>query len=281
MKSYLPLPLLPFVMMTGLSRAAVLSNGDFEISGAGNPTFTGWSELTNDAATDLKSTAAIIGGATISGSGSMEMVALAANGGAVRQSIPTAMTQFTVSLDFASLSPETAADVNTRYFSMQLKHGISTSTTQINLRVAKSGQLQAYDGANWQAIGSLAAVFSTDTGTLGSWGGETVVVNSLTVIADYSGTPSYSVNLNGTTVSGLTYFQGGVPGTGSNTLTNISFNGVTSAKNFLVDNVVVIPEPATSGVLAAASLSVFLRRRPGATACTLNPLKSPANHGNR
>ena len=281
MKPYFPPPLLLLVMLTGTSRSAVLANGDFEISGAGNPTFTGWSELTNDASIDPKTTAAIIGGATISGSGTIEMVALATNGGAVRQSVASAMTQFTVSLEFASLSPETSADASTRYFSMQLKHGISTSTTQINLRVAKSGQLQAYDGANWQAIGTLSAVFSTDTGTLGSWSSETVVANSLTVTADYSGAPTYSVNLNGTTVSGLSHFQGGVPGGGTNTLTNISFNGVASAKNFLVDNVVVVPEPGTSGLLAAAGLGVFLRRRPDATACTMNPLKSRVNHGNR
>ncbi len=281
MKQHFPLSLTTAAMMIGSCHAAVLVNGDFEISGAGNPTFTGWSEVSNDTAVDSKGSSAIIGGATISGTTSVEMVALAANGGAIRQTVPTAMSQFSVSLDFAALSPDSAADATTRYFSMQLKHGAITSVTQINLRVAKSGQLQAYDGAAWQAIGSLVAAFSTDTGTAGAWGGETVITNSLTIIADYSGAPTYSVNLNGTTVSGLSYFQGGAPTTGTNTLNSISFYGGAAAKNFLVDNVVVIPEPATGGLIAAAGLGLLIRRRSGATVCMTNPLKSPANRGIR
>lgn len=280
MKQPIPLSFVIAAMMTtGACHAAVLVNGDFEISGAGNPTFTGWSEVSNDTSSDSKGSSAIIGGATISGTTSVEMVALAANGGAIRQTVPTAMSQFTVSLDFAALSPEAAADASTRYFSMQLKHGAVTSVTQINLRVAKSGQLQAYDGAAWQAIGSLVAAFSADVGTIGAWGGETVATNSLTIIADYTGAPTYSVNLNGTTVSGLSYFQGGAPSGGTNSLNSISFYGGAAAKNFLVDNVVIIPEPATGCLVGAAGIGLFIRRRSGATACMMNPLNSPANRG--
>ncbi|WAC18050.1 PEP-CTERM sorting domain-containing protein [Luteolibacter sp. SL250] len=279
MKRSIPLSLTAAAMMIGTCHAAVLVNGDFEISGAGNPTFTGWNEVSNDTAVDSKGSSAIIGGAHLSGTTSVEMVALAANGGAIRQTVPTALSQFTVSLDFAALSPDAAADVSTRYFSMQLKHGAVTSVTQINLRVAKSGQLQAYDGASWQAVGSLVAAFSVDTGTAGAWGGETVVTNSLTITGDYTGAPTYSVNLNGTTVSGLNYFQGGAPATGTNTLNSVSFYGGAAAKNFLVDNVAVVPEPATGCLVSAAGLGLFIRRRSGATECMTNPLKTPINRG--
>lgn len=248
-------------LLTHATSAAVLTNGDFEQNtiGANIQNFTGWGEFQTDSNATVRNTAAIIATTTISGTASAELVAGGTNGGAIRQAISPALTQFSTTLNFASLTPEAGAAADTRYFSMQLKHGGGLSIDQINIRIIKSGQLQSFNGT-WQNVGTLTALFSTDTGTAGAWGTETVVSNSLGIVGNYTTTPSYSISLNGTTVNNLSFFQGTAPTAGSD-LDTISFNGNLSAKNFLVDNVVVVPEPSAALLVALTSSLAVLRRR--------------------
>lgn len=241
----------------------LILNGDFETANPGPEpvqTFPNWTEYTTDSSSVVKNSAAVAEtGVLISGSISGELVAGATNGGAIRQMIAGAPAKFTLELQFASLTPAGGAAATDRFFSLQLKHGLETSTDQINLRVVTNGQLQAFSqsAGAFQNIGTLTANFTTDSGTAGLFDSETAVVNTLRIDGDYdttdgTATPFYSITLNGGTVSGLAFFQGSVSAA-NNGLDALAFNGTLSAKNFLVDNVslVAIPEPASAATLLA------------------------------
>jgi hypothetical protein len=252
------------------ARGTLLSNGDFEISDPGPEpvlTFPGWGEFTGDTTVAVKNSAAIAQTfSPIGGTASAEIVAGASPGGALRQGVLDGPVKFTLELEFAMLSPDGGAAATARFFQVLIKHGGETSINQINLRVVTSGALQAFDGSAFQTIGSLAAAFTTDSGTSGIFDGETPVVNTLRVVGDYDTTdgtplPMYDVTLNGVTVSNLMFFQGTAGSAADNGIDAIAFLGTAASKNFLVDNVVLVPEPSSAALLLPGLAWLGFRRR--------------------
>lgn len=248
-----------------------VSNGDFETVNAGaepKVTFPNWLEFSGDSSTTVKNESALAETISIlSGLTSAELVAGTTPGGAIRQSLTLAPTNYQIDLLFASLTPAGGAAASDRFFSMLVKHGAVTSVDQINLRMITSGQIQVFDGTAFQNVGTLTGLFTTDTGTLGAFDGETPIVNTLRIVGDYNttdGTPTvnYAITLNGTTVSNLSFFQGAAGASANNGLDAVAFSGALSAKNFLVDSVSVVPEPSAAVLLLGAGLVVpGLRRR--------------------
>ncbi len=248
----------------------LLQNGDFESVSAGaepKATFPDWVEVQGDSSTTVRNEAVLAETVSVlSGLTSAELVAGSSTGGALRQNLSLAPVNYQIDLLFAALTPAGTAAATDRFFSMLIKHGAATTVDQINLRMITSGQLQVFNGTAFVDVGTLTGLFTTDTGTLGAFDGETPVMNTLRIAGDYNttdGTPAvnYAITLNGTTVTNLTSFQGTTGGAANNGLDAIAFSGALSAKNFIVDNVTAVPEPAAAVMfLGGIALIPILRR---------------------
>lgn len=249
---------------------SLLLNGDFEqVNGGAEPkvTFPSWGEFESDSSLNTRNAAAEAYSSGIGGSISGHVRSGGSIGGGLRQTVSgTQPVKFSLDLQFAALSPETAAAADTRYFSLLVKHGNPDSVEQINLRGIKSGAIQVYNGSIWVLVPGLTMNFSTETGTVGVFDGETLAVNTLNITGDYDttdGTPTvnYSITLNGVTATGISAFQAGAAA--NNGIGSVAFGGALAAKSFLVDNVTLtaIPEPTVATALVGGIGMLLLRRR--------------------
>lgn len=223
--------------------ANLLTNGNFETytTDGSTTTFPGWTEFTG--------TTAAAAHTPLDGSYSAKLI----GGNAYVNQFFTPVSQYTLDLDFAAAKP--TADNNSRVLSMILVG----NTGQINLRIvnnAGSANVQVYSNT-WNTILTNAATFSTDLDN-------NPLKNHLTLAADYSGTPTYTVSItdNGGTVhtsAPVSYFQAGI----STSLKGISFHtDYAPTFNTVVDNIsIVVPEPATlTAALPLAALALTRRR---------------------
>lgn len=247
------------VFLASAAQAAFVNNGNFEFL-TGNPepaqTFSDWTE---DGAVATVATTGI--------SGTSARLAKVGGNNSLHQNTNDPgleLTQYIVSLDFAMNDPGGAGD---RGFNINLRPGtLSPTAGQINLRVVDldadgDGDVQAYSsspgttGGSWQTVLTSAVAFSATESNL--------AVNRLTVTADLTGTPGYSVAVGSATASGVSLFQGAVPS--GATLKRVAFEtgNLASGAFYVVDNVTVttVPEPAALGFLGLGSLLVMRRRR--------------------
>jgi hypothetical protein len=235
-----------------------ISNGNFETASGDPLEFTHWSYHAASG-TEPNTAAVVQADSVISGNRSAEIVRSGAR--SIEQQAAEALATFAFEMDFA-VFPVTG---NNRSMNVLLREGASASSGVMNLRVAANGQLQVYDtsGGTWQAIGSLAANTTTDTGSLLEWNGEDPVMNHLEVVG-YLSDPSdryYHVTLNGSSVYGLRWFSGTSPAA----ISYIQLNGASSASNWLVDNVFFgVPEPSSTAMLAMVLLLALAPWRRGA-----------------
>src|SRR5690606_10120396 len=131
----------------------------------------------------------------------------------------------------------------------------------INLRIVRGsaeglGTVQVLNGSTFVSV-------LTDAVTLASSeSGDGFVVNSLSIDADYTTSPSYTVTANGVHTDSLSYCQTTAPsaGTAVKQLSFQSGNVVTGAWA-VVDNISVVPEPAAASLLGVAGLLALRRRR--------------------
>jgi hypothetical protein len=125
------------------------------------------------------------------------------------------------------------------------------------------GDFELYDGSAWQPVAGLkdSVIFDPDVQTSplvheitfqADWSAPTAAGRALTIqILDSSSTLH--------TASALTLYHN--PPSQGNELDGMAFNTFTSAGDYLLDNVTVIPEPASFMLLALGWLALSLRRR--------------------
>ena len=239
--------------LTNTATANLIANGDFETLGAGGAdVFANWTEYSNGA---LAESVVVIGGDY-----SAELVR--GSGSYLQQAPTVSLADFWFEMDFA-VFPRTS----NRTLNVLLYYGPGQSTQMINLRVGDNNQLQAYNGSSFQPIGTLTAETTVDSGGDGLWTDETPTTNHLKIVGHFSdSTPSYDITLdNGVTtdtVTGITFFQGTIPG-GSTTAVNlIRLQSSSSDSNWLADNVAfIVPEPGMLAMLGTVLLGLLLAGR--------------------
>ncbi len=235
--------------------AAYLTNGDLETLDAGTPVFTGWS---NNAGTSIATQA-------IEGNYSARIERETANNGnALNQNFNDPdgdLSVFRISLDFAASDPGSSTSRSLQFNVRTLQNPNDGNVGSINLRIVRGsaeglGTVQVLNGSTFVSV-------LTDAVTLASSeSGDGFVVNSLSIDADYTTSPSYTVTANGVTTDSLSYFQTTAPsaGTAVKQLSFQSGNVVTGAWA-VVDNISVVPEPAAASLLGVAGLLALRRRR--------------------
>ncbi len=223
------------VLIVGLapSRAQILVNGNFETGG-----FTGW---TNTASATIDSVA------PLAGSYSAVLPVTPGTGGA-----------HTLTQGFA---PQTGRTTTQFIFSMpdpavrglQFYLRDSSALHQINLQVIDlnndgTGDVQIYNTPN-----SAFRTVLTDVVTFNQ-----PTTLSLT-IKGYGTSFNYDLTVGGQTVTGLSFYQFNKP----TDLAEIDFVNQFQSSGFEVDNVsvTVVPEPATTGILAIGGIAILLARR--------------------
>lgn len=240
-----------------INSGGLIFNGNFETASGDPLKFNNWTYK----GTVPDSAAIVQTDSVITGARSAEIVRGSSR--TMEQQAAEALATFAFEMDFAVFP--VAGDA--RSMNVLLREGASASSRTMNMRVGANGQLQVYDGSGstWQAIGSLAANTTPDTGSLLEWSGEAPVMNHLKIVG-YLSDPNdryYNVTLNGSSVYGLQWFSGISPAT----ISYIQFNGASSASNWLVDNVSFgVPEPSSTAMLAAVlllALAPWRRRQSG------------------
>jgi hypothetical protein len=230
------------------AHAFLLANGDFEAhpnNDASTTTFTGWTESNGGTA--------VVAATPLAGASSARFVG--GVGGSVTQNLLSTANQFTFTLNFAALAPTNNGADRTMNIILQE----ATAGGQVNFRIVRSadagtlGDVQVFDNAVFQTILTDVVNFSSDLAT--------PVVNTLTISGTFNDTPSssYVVNVNGTNSTARTDYQGGT-GQPAN-LARVTFATINGTNvDYVVDNVVVTPEPG-SATLAADAASLLLARR--------------------
>lgn len=223
------------------ARAEMIQNGDFEDTWTGTLaphwTETLWSDMQPSTSPSV-----------IAGTYSAEIF-----NGTTSQNVAETQYDFTFKMDFAVF------DLPSGDRTMHVSLENSSSSSLITMRVTAGNVLQIYGGGSWNNVGSLVANATTDAGTTGEWGDETPVVNSLEIVARFSDpTPTYDVTLNDTTVSNLTYSHQDPLTDG---VAEVSLHGASSDSNWLADNVSMVPEPTTMGLLGAGAIGLLVRRK--------------------
>ncbi len=236
MKSIIPIAFSVLIVGLAPSRAQILVNGNFETGG-----FTGW---TNTASATIDSVA------PLAGSYSAVLPVTPGTGGA-----------HTLSQGFApQTSPATAqfifsmpAPVAPAVRGLQLYLRDSSALRQINLQVVDLtanglGDVQIYNTPN-----SAFRTVLTDVVTFNQ-----PTTLSLT-IKGYGTSFNYDLTVGGQTVTGLSFYQFNKP----TDLAEIDFVNQFQSSGFEVDNVsvTVVPEPATTGILAIGGIAILLARR--------------------
>jgi hypothetical protein len=230
---------------------AFISNGDLESLGPGTPTlFESW---TNSAGATLASQA-------ISGNNSAR-IALNTDGNALNQNANDpheTLKLFDLSFDFAVRDPGAPANARSMQLNMRTEPGLNVR--QINMIVVRGsvpgmGSVRVFDGTAFQTALADVVHFSPNETDL--------EVNHVTVTGDFSAAPLYSITVNGTTSANLSFFQGGAPAPGT-PLRQISFQSgnVAAGAWAVVDNIVLVPEPASLGLLGIGAFLVPRRLRP-------------------
>jgi hypothetical protein len=229
------------------ARAGLLLNQDFESHpnpDASTTTFANWTETAG--------TVAVLANVSLGGTASARLVA---GTGTMSQSIVSPVTVFRFDLDFAAVIP--AADATTRTMNVLLQQ--SGAGNQINLRVVRpvggtTGDVQVFNGTAFQTILTGAVNFSGADLSV-------PVTNHLVLAGDLSSaTPAnrtYTVTVNGSSSPSEALFQTGIP-TNVGAVQFATNNGTNT--DYEVDNAVLIPEPGSLGVLAAAALGLLARR---------------------
>jgi len=236
------LSLLALFLPTAEVRGAFIVNGDFENVSGTEPTFPGWVEANPGTASPAVT--------AISGSSSLLMNVATPNS-SISQVLSSALTApFAVSLDFAVTDANNTSTRSLNFFLIG-----SDNASQINLRVIEAttvgtkGDIQVYDQAitNWRTILTNVVDYS---GSL-----STPVTNSLLISGIFSsGTSNYTVTVNGSPTASLNYFQGARP---------VNFNSISLSTNngttlpYVVDNIVVTPEPSRALLMTLAFMGLI------------------------
>lgn len=202
-------------------------NGDFE-----SGTATGWSESGITTSDYSVSAPAIDGNYSLdfNGSGSWSQL--------LETSLTEGVSNGTASVSF-DFNASDSGSASTRSLAFYFENGTSG---RINLRLNGEGVLQAYDGIGWQEM-VTGISFDTD--------------HSLTLTATDIGTESqaWTVKVDGRESSSVQYFDN----QSSFSFDTLTFNNNTGA--YSVDNIQVVPEPATFALFGlGASLAMFGRR---------------------
>jgi len=241
---------------TASAGAAFIVNGDFETLD-GTHDFAGWTEGAGvfDFASPSKT--------PIEGDHSVKLISSSGSTG-FSQTFSTSEppSNWTVSFDVATTNPGTNGTA--RSLELSIWHG----TGRFTLRVVDTGNgigdIQAFrsSDSSWQTVLSDAVTFSADDTSL--------KVNHFVLSGDYSdGSPTYSIAVTRPLTSGtelvsvddVSVFRDGTPSAGDG-ITAISFaNGNMHSNGFFVlDNVSVVPEPATF-LLGSLAVPMLLHRR--------------------
>ena len=212
------------IAATSAFSANLLVNGDFT-SGE-----TGWSD-SNNVGTVSSGVLSIAGGGSPDGNFSQAFAP---------QTGPTV-----VSFDFFTTNPGSGD----RSMNIFLRESVGGG--QINLRVITGGNVQIFQsgGPSWQTLSGLNGSVVTD--------GTTVNTFQLTFNA-YGGSLDYDVTVNGSTETGVGFFQN----TTLDDFSQFHFTNDFGATAFSADNVSVdpIPEPSAA-LLGLVALVGLLRRR--------------------
>lgn len=226
------------VVMVGMgtvSYANVVNNGDFETGD-----FTGWTVLSEGAVINSAS--------PIAGSYDAGMIVGSFN--RLQQGFGKIFTDsVTASFEFTMADPGGAGN---RGLNFLVFDQADVTGNRWNMRIVDAdddgdGDVQIYSGGSWAGVVGLESLVDFSA------------VNSLRVTFNsYADTAlDYDLTVNGTTVTGLSGAQNaGFSGVGA-----IQFEGSSSSVGYHVDNVSVIPEPATLGLFAFfGGATLFIRR---------------------
>lgn len=232
------------------AQASLLTNGNFEAAGnadSATNTFPGWNETTT--ATTNQGNVAVRAVTALGGTTSARLTGAGNTIGNLTQNISPMTGPFSLSFDFAAVDPGAAGNANR---SLQLL--LSGTGGQINLIVIRGsnssvGSVQLF-GTSFNAIVSQADRINYSSSL------DTPVMNNITITGTVGG--SYTINTNGLESGPVSFYQTGAPS---------NFNAVTftttnsNTLNYVVDNVSLVPEPASAGVLAIAGVTALARRR--------------------
>ena len=255
---------LAMLIQPAVAQVNLLENGDFEdlagwgaVGDAVDAAPAGW----RDSLTGRFNAAAQQSGANaIGGAGTSAF--LPADAG-----VPTADRKDIVQIGGVQTGPvyryefdfavEDAGGAGDRSLSFSTRDGNDNGLT-ISMRVNGDGDLDRYSGS-WGTLLPGAVVFDDDVSV-------TPLVHHFSLTIDTTGAPFYDVQIidsNGVvhSASGLTDFRG-TPALGEGG-TGIEFNTFISSGDALIDNVSLVPEPATAtlATLGCIALLAVIRRR--------------------
>lgn len=239
------------LLPAAFAAAAPLTNGNFEAAtnaDSATNTFPSWTESTGNAA--IKATTALAGSTSALLTGTNGTV------GTMSQAVDPLTSSFDLSFSFAAVDPG-GASASTSNRSLQLLL-TGSNGAQINLIITRGsstsfGSVQIFGPSAFNAIASQADKVNFSTSLASP------VVNTLRLTGTVGG--NYTVTTNGTASGPVNFYQAGTASTPTD-FTTVNFTTVNAATvNYVVDNVVLTPEPAAAGLLAAAAAAGGLARR--------------------